>query len=50
MIVIVPYTSNPGFVGRSEILEQLKIHLGHSQRHGGTAQLKVSLYGLGGVG
>ncbi|KAB5581194.1 P-loop containing nucleoside triphosphate hydrolase protein [Coniochaeta sp. 2T2.1] len=48
---LVPYTSNPDFVGRSEILGQLKDQLGHGLAQAtGTSQPKRSLYGLGGVG
>ena len=44
------YTSNPDFVGRSGILDQLKHQLGHLhvQSRGG-AQPRISLYGLGSV-
>lgn len=47
----MPYTSNPHFLGRSGIFDQLKDQLGHG--HGqttGTAQHRTALYGLGGVG
>ncbi|KAK3292166.1 uncharacterized protein B0H64DRAFT_364874 [Chaetomium fimeti] len=48
---LVPYTSNPDFVGRSEILERLKSQLGHGQPlAGGTSQPIACLYGLGGIG
>ncbi|KAL7912616.1 hypothetical protein GGI35DRAFT_440713 [Trichoderma velutinum] len=47
---LVPYTSNPDFVGRSEILNILKNQLGHTQQAGGTSQARASLYGLGGAG
>lgn len=47
---IVPYPSNPDFVGRSKILEELKDSLGHKQGTSGTSQPRVSLFGLGGVG
>ncbi len=50
-IVLVPYTSNPNFVGRSEILEQLKSRLGHEEPQAGSKpQPRVSLFGLGGIG
>ncbi|KAL2195759.1 hypothetical protein P885DRAFT_70379 [Corynascus similis CBS 632.67] len=50
-IVLVPYTSNSDFVGRSEILERLKWQLGHGQPStGGTWQPRACLYGLGGIG
>ncbi|KXX83370.1 Kinesin light chain [Madurella mycetomatis] len=48
---IVPYASNPDFIGRSEILEQLKRELGHGQSPTrSTSQPRVSLCGLGGIG
>ena len=47
----MPYSYNPDFVGRSEILEVLKSQLGHtgieSQSKGNR---KAALHGLGGVG
>ncbi|KAM0252581.1 hypothetical protein ACHAQJ_007618, partial [Trichoderma viride] len=46
----VPYTSNPDFVGRSEILKILKDQLGHTQQASSTSQARASLYGLGGTG
>ncbi|PNP50290.1 hypothetical protein THARTR1_08998 [Trichoderma harzianum] len=46
----IPYTSNPDFVGRSEILKILKDQLGHTQQTGSTSQARASLYGLGGAG
>ncbi|KAF4441973.1 hypothetical protein FACUT_2380 [Fusarium acutatum] len=48
---LVPYTFNPDFVGRSEILDLLKTQLGdlESQSHGRGHQ-RAALYGLGGVG
>ncbi|KAB5581159.1 hypothetical protein GE09DRAFT_1168377 [Coniochaeta sp. 2T2.1] len=50
-IVLVPYTSNPDFVGRSGILVQLKDQLRHRLAQAtGTSQARRSLYGLGGVG
>jgi len=49
--VLVPYTSNPGFVDRSDILEKLKKYLGRSlQPNGGTSQARAALFGLGGIG
>ncbi|KAK4246934.1 hypothetical protein C7999DRAFT_41647 [Corynascus novoguineensis] len=49
--VLVPYTSNSDFVGRSEILERLKWQLGHGQPSTcGTLQPRTCLYGLGGIG
>jgi hypothetical protein len=48
---MVPYTSNLDFVGRSEILRQLKVQLGHGpSQTSGKFQPRVSLYGLGGIG
>ncbi|KAB5513496.1 hypothetical protein GE09DRAFT_1179745 [Coniochaeta sp. 2T2.1] len=50
-IVLVPYTSNPDFVGRSGILGQLEDELGHGLGQAtGTSQPRRSLYGLGGIG
>ncbi|KAF4982121.1 hypothetical protein FZEAL_2181 [Fusarium zealandicum] len=47
----VPYTSNPDFVGRSEIIELLKDQLGHSElQRQSNAHRQASLCGLGGVG
>ncbi|KAL7796270.1 hypothetical protein V8C43DRAFT_304161 [Trichoderma afarasin] len=46
----IPYTSNPDFVGRSEILKLLKDQLGHTRRTSSTSQARASLYGLGGTG
>jgi hypothetical protein len=48
---IVPYTSNPGFVGRADILEKLKDHLGYGRQHERVAcQTRAALFGLGGIG
>ncbi|KAM0425245.1 hypothetical protein ACHAPT_009562 [Fusarium lateritium] len=48
---LIPYTSNPDFVGRSDIIESLKDLLGHSEPAlRNKAHLRVSLCGLGGVG
>ncbi|KAI3316912.1 hypothetical protein HD806DRAFT_541795 [Xylariaceae sp. AK1471] len=48
---IVPYTDNPQFIGRSEILEQLKRQLGHQKpRHNNHSHFRIALYGLGGIG
>lgn len=50
-IVLVPYTSNPGFVGRVDILEKLKTRLGPMhQPNGATVQARAALFGLGGIG
>lgn len=48
---LVPYTFNPGFVGRSEILDLLKTQLGdlEPQSHA-RGHRRAALYGLGGVG
>ena len=48
---MVPYTSNPDFVGREATLSKLKHRLGPS--HGSNqmhVQTRAVLYGLGGVG
>jgi len=45
----VPYTYNPDFVGRSNILEKLKDQLGHWQPQG-KWHPRAALYGLGGIG
>ncbi|KAH6970347.1 hypothetical protein BKA56DRAFT_735956 [Ilyonectria sp. MPI-CAGE-AT-0026] len=47
---LVPYTSNPDFVGREKILNELKDQLGHRQRTRNTSQARASLHGLGGTG
>ncbi|KAF5024988.1 hypothetical protein F66182_2939 [Fusarium sp. NRRL 66182] len=48
---LVPYTCNPDFVGRSEILELLKSQLGHSNPQLlDNAHRRAALHGLGGVG
>ncbi|EXK38334.1 hypothetical protein FOMG_08737 [Fusarium oxysporum f. sp. melonis 26406] len=48
---LVPYASNPDFVGRSRILEQLKGEFGFCQPQGDIILHKrVALFGLGGVG
>ncbi|KAK4119363.1 TPR-like protein [Parathielavia appendiculata] len=46
---LVPYTCNPDFVGRSDILEKLKDQLGLMQRQS-KWHLRAALYGLGGIG
>lgn len=48
--VFVPYADNPGFIGRSDILEKLKHHLGHGQHPPSRWPRKVALLGLGGIG
>ncbi|MCJ1265678.1 hypothetical protein MMC22_005558 [Lobaria immixta] len=48
---LVPRTSNPGFVGRVNILEKLKARLGPMLRpNGATFQARAALFGLGGIG
>jgi hypothetical protein len=50
-IVIVPYTSNADFVGRSSIMERLREMLSPSHcRKEMTHQVRVALHGLGGIG
>ncbi|GFP58624.1 kinesin light chain [Trichoderma asperellum] len=39
---LVPYASNPGFVGRSEILAILKDQLGHTHQPSSTSQARAS--------
>ncbi|KAK3896357.1 hypothetical protein C8A05DRAFT_20645, partial [Staphylotrichum tortipilum] len=48
-VVLVPYTCNPDFVGRSDILEKLKDQLSHRQLQT-RWHLRAALYGLGGIG
>src|SRR5277367_3766373 len=43
---MLPYTHNPDFVGRGDILEQLQIELVITAEH----QPRAVLWGLGGVG
>ncbi|KAK3896550.1 P-loop containing nucleoside triphosphate hydrolase protein, partial [Staphylotrichum tortipilum] len=47
--LLVPYARNPGFVGRSDMLEKLKGQLGHRQRQT-KLHFRAALYGLGGIG
>ncbi|KAF5542280.1 hypothetical protein FNAPI_10038 [Fusarium napiforme] len=48
---LVPYTFNPDFVGRSEILDLLKTQLGDLEPQSpGRGHRRAALYGLGGVG
>ncbi|KEY74867.1 hypothetical protein S7711_09811 [Stachybotrys chartarum IBT 7711] len=47
---VVPYPNNPDFVGRSDILQQLKDKLGHEEQTNGPSVPRLSLFGLGGVG
>ncbi|CAH0019112.1 unnamed protein product [Clonostachys rhizophaga] len=46
---VVPYLKNEKFVGRTEILDQLKARLSFSEESH-ASQRRVSLFGLGGVG
>ena len=50
MTVIVPFTSNPGFVGRSDTLEKLQTRFSFGERERTTSQTRVALFGLGGIG
>ena len=43
---MLPYTQNPDFVGRGDILEQLKNELVITGEH----QPRAVLWGLGGIG
>lgn len=45
-VFILPYSSNPDFVGRDKIFNTVKDYLGSTI----TGQRRVALYGLGGVG
>ncbi|KXX75211.1 Kinesin light chain [Madurella mycetomatis] len=48
---LVPYTTNPDFVGRFGILDLLKDQLGYGPSQAdGRSQCRATLYGLGGVG
>ncbi|PTB43606.1 hypothetical protein M441DRAFT_56598 [Trichoderma asperellum CBS 433.97] len=48
---LVPYSQNPDFVARSEILHKIKEQFGLSQQQGPVqSRRRVALYGLGGVG
>lgn len=50
MPVLVPY-KNPDFVGRADILGEVKSRLGPSLRGSGTTfQTRLALFGLGGIG
>lgn len=54
-LVVVPYSKNPDFVGRNDILDDLKRGLDHrslsTQGKGkANARPRLCLYGLGGVG
>lgn len=49
--VLVPYSQNPDFVARSDILNNVKEQFGLGQHKGPVqSRRRVSLYGLGGVG
>lgn len=43
---MIPYSRNPDFVGRNEVLQQLK----DRSKSIGEAHSRVALFGLGGVG
>ncbi|KAK0639519.1 hypothetical protein B0T16DRAFT_497593 [Cercophora newfieldiana] len=48
---LVPYTNNPNFIGRSDILEALRTQLnGLYTSAGTTSQPRACLHGLGGIG
>ncbi|KAI9696030.1 MAG: hypothetical protein M1836_005861 [Candelina mexicana] len=47
---IVPYSSNPDFVGREEIFEKLKNCLINNENEASGFHARAALYGLGGVG
>ncbi|KAK2794333.1 hypothetical protein FQN52_008691 [Onygenales sp. PD_12] len=48
---IVPYPSNPGFIGRSATLDKLKERFGPAfAKNGITYQARAALFGLGGIG
>ncbi|WZH48136.1 uncharacterized protein QYS62_009302 [Fusarium acuminatum] len=48
---LIPYTYNPDFVGRSEILELLRDQLGHTNPQSQSkGHLRAALHGLGGIG
>jgi len=50
-IVLVPYMSNPGFVGRSDILEKVMNALRPSlQQKQSNFQARAALFGIGGIG
>lgn len=46
LIVMVPYSRNPGFVDRNPIIQQLRDHIGGV----GKFHSRMALWGLGGVG
>jgi hypothetical protein len=46
----VPYSNNLDFVGRLDVLQQLKDKLDYEQWINGTSVPRVSLFGLGGIG
>lgn len=50
---LVPHRQNPDFVGRSDILDEIKLQFGLSQQQEhepSQPRRRISLYGLGGVG
>ncbi len=50
-LVVVPYTSNPRFIGRSDTLEKLKNLLGSNLSRSRTGHhARAALFGLGGIG
>lgn len=50
-LILVPYSKNPDFIGRFEILENIKQEFGLGLQQGPVqSRRRVSLYGLGGVG
>jgi hypothetical protein len=51
IIVLVPYMCNPGFVGRSDILEKVMHALRPSlQQKQSNFQARAALFGIGGIG
>lgn len=51
MVALVPYPSNPGFVGRSDIIKKVKDTLDASfKQTGTTSHARAALFGLGGIG
>ncbi|KAF2475988.1 uncharacterized protein BDR25DRAFT_278738 [Lindgomyces ingoldianus] len=50
-LFLVPYMSNPGFVGRSDILKKVENAFRPSlQQKQSTSQARAALFGLGGIG
>ncbi|KAK2812978.1 hypothetical protein FQN50_000999 [Emmonsiellopsis sp. PD_5] len=51
LLIVVPYPSNPGFIGRSATLDKLKERFGPAfAQNGITYQVRAALFGLGGIG